>query len=105
MILLLLVTWLIWLLTSVTETAGSAFSTSTSSMIGLFLPPSLAAFLRRIRLGRSQRNAVIVMRASRPKMPPAAMTAMIAVERPPADAVMVSEGNGLLITWRVDVVG
>jgi hypothetical protein len=58
-------------------------------MPGLCLPPSLAAFLRLRRAGRSHNHAVIVMRAKRPPIPDTAMTAMTEVETPPTDAVMV----------------
>jgi hypothetical protein len=45
----------------------------------------------------------MVIRASRPKMPPAQMAAMIAVERPPTEAVIVifglGEWCGAATTW------
>jgi hypothetical protein len=86
-------------LTSVIDTIGSFFSTSTSFMIGLFLPLPFAAFLRRKRVGRSQQNAVMVMRARIAATPPTAITARTAVERPPIDAVMVINRRG----FKVDV--
>jgi hypothetical protein len=89
---------LVWLLTSVTVTTGSPFSTSTSSMMGLFLPLSLAAFFRRRLAGRSQKYAVTVIKIKRAAMPPTMMAAMMGVERAPMDAVMVIDGSRLV--WR-----
>ena len=83
-----------WLSTSVTETIGSAFSRSGSvSSMMLLIPDALAAFLCRRRLGMLQMNAVMTKMARRPAMPPAAMTAMMGVDRPPADVVIVVDGE------------
>jgi hypothetical protein len=84
-----LLIWLAWLSNAVTDTAGSFFSTSRSSIMGLFRPVSLAAFLRRKRAGRSAQYAVIVIRARSTATPPTAMTATTEEERGPIDAVMV----------------
>jgi hypothetical protein len=85
--------WLFRLLISLTDTAGSFFSTSVStSFMDALLPPacrSLAACLRRRRAGKSHNHAVIVIRAKRAPTPATEMTARTEVDMPPTDAVMM----------------
>jgi hypothetical protein len=89
----LLLGWLFRLWVSVTDTAGSFFSTSTSAsfMDALHLPVSrsLVACLRRRRAGKSYNHAVIVIRAKRAPTPATEMTARTEVDMPPMDVVIV----------------